>query len=343
MNDEFLKRYSEPPPAEFSSSLRERLLDPRRSDGLTPERINATMNTTPARGWRAALLRWSPVAVAASLVVAAVVFLTWPPAQALAQDFLNLFRVKNFAAVQIDPSRFEALENEQVAIESLMSDSIQVVQEPGKPQLAADAQAAGRQAGFEVRTARGVEGNPRVETYVQGQGVMTFTADVERLQSILDLLNISDVRVPAELDGAKITVTKPPAVVQTYTFPRGRVTLMQSPSPEIELPPGVNLAQLGEIGLRVAGLSPDEARQFAGQIDWNSTLLVPIPANAAEFRNVQVNGVTGLMITSTSNQRNQVPMRRGATLILWAQDGMVFGLEGNTEVLDLLAMANTVR
>ena len=73
---------------------------------------------------------------------------------------------------------------------------------------------------------------------------------------------------------------------------------MQSRSPEVSLPPGADLAQLGEIGLRILGLDATEAHRFAGSIDWHSTFLVPVPAKEAEFRQVQVNGHPALLVTA---------------------------------------------
>ena len=130
---------------------------------------------------------------------------------------------------------------------------------------------------------------------------MQFTANSEKLQSILDLLSIKDVTVPQALNGAKITVNKPASVMLHYTTSGGEFNLIESPSPEINLPAGVDLAQLGEIGLRVVGMNQQDAHDFAAKTDWSSTFLIPVPANAATVRQVSVNGSQGLMLTSTGD------------------------------------------
>lgn len=330
MDDEFLKHYRITPRAEFARQLQSQ---------LKGESVYMPKQKT----WRQNLMRWSPALVAATLLVAAVLLFSLPPTRALAQDFLNLFRVKKFAAIQIDPARMSQFENLDIDTEQLFADKVQVLQEPGKPVQVASVQEASERAGFAVAVPSALPNNAKMKAYVQGAAASVVTADVAKIQELLNLIGINDVEVPAQLDGAQITVRKPAAVVLDYQTNAYEFSLMQSPSPEVELPAGVEMRQLGEIGLRVLGLSANDARDFAAKVDWNSTFLVPIPANAAEVRQVTVNGAEGLMINASNTSENRrSPYARGHTLILWAKDGMVYGLQGNGGSTDLLEIANSV-
>ena len=75
-----------------------------------------------------------------------------------------------------------------------------------------------------------------------------------------------------------------------------RVMLLQGRSPVATLPEGVDLASLAEIGLRVMGLESAEAHRFANSVDWRTTLIVPVPADIATFRQIDVQGNPGLII-----------------------------------------------
>lgn len=330
MDDEFLTRYQEKPRADFARQLQERIEQPMKNSNQTLSRK---------------LVRWSPAFIAASVIVAAILVLTFPPAQAMAQDFLNLFRVKKFAAITIDPARANQLENTNLDMEKMFGDSVEVIQEPGKPIVVDSVQAASDRAGFNVAVPAAMPKSAKLKISVQGKGAAVMTADTEKMQSVLDALGIDDVKVPAQLDGAKININKPAAVVLDYTFKDGTtVGLMQSPSPEVDLPPGVNLAQLGEIGLRVLGLSKQEAHDFAQKVDWNSTFLIPIPADAAEVRQVNVNGAEGLMINASNTGQNRPsPYSKSDSMVLWAKDGMVYAMQGDSGSADLLELANSVQ
>ncbi|MCA1554423.1 MAG: hypothetical protein LC737_08595, partial [Chloroflexi bacterium] len=127
---------------------------------------------------------------------------------------------------------------------------------------------------------------------------------------------------------------------------RDPLNFVQSKSPEVTLPEGVNLAQLGEIGLRIVGLSAAEAKQFAKNIDWHTTLLVPVPANAASFREVSVRNTAGLLITTggtggSSFRSNDAP--RQHSMLMWAEGDMVFSVEGGPVGTELVDFANSLK
>lgn len=333
MDDEFIKRYHDAPRSEFSEKLYERI-----DHSMTNQN-----QATTAHPVRRSLFRWSPALAVASLALIAVLLFSFAPARALAQDFLNLFRVKKFAAITVDPSRVQQLDD-KVDWEALLSENMHINKDPGKPQLVASPEEASQRVGFEVKVPTVLpRGDVKLETYVQGEGSATFTANTEKAQSVLELLGITDVEIPASLNGAQVTVNKPPVAILKYTSGRQQLTLMQSPSPEVDLPPGANLAQLGEIGLRVIGLSKQEAHAFAQKVDWNSTFLIPVPANAAMVREVDVNGANGLLITSKTNARSNGPFAQGDSVLLWQRGGMVYGLEGNEGSVDLVEVASSLK
>jgi len=45
-------------------------------------------------------------------------------------------------------------------------------------------------------------------------------------------------------------------------------------------------AQLAQIGLEFTGMSSDQAAAFTKSVDWTSTLVVPVPINAAPTNNL---------------------------------------------------------
>lgn len=329
MDDQFLKQYRQAPRPEFARQLQAKL-------------EGDTMKTKPKTLQRR-LVRYSPALIAAALVVAAVLVISLPPARALAQDFLNLFRVQRFATISIDPQRMQELKNLNLDPEKLLSRNSANVMEPKKPVKVASVQKAGERAGFTVAVPATVPNGATLQVMVQDAGSGEFTADTAQLNELLTMVGVTDTRMPEQLNGAKIKVTKPAAVMLNYKSQDGKFSIIQSPSPQVELPAGVEMKQLGEIALRVLGLSPTEARDFAANVDWNTTFLIPIPADAGEVRQVQVNGAEGLMLVSNGAGQNMRGARNGDTVILWAKDGMVYGLSGKGSALNLLEIANSVQ
>ena len=338
MEDEFLHQFRKKPRPEFSQSLYERMRakDKQPMDSKS-NRLRIFTN------WKTAF-----AGIAALLVITLVAS---PSARALAQDFLNLFRVKRFAAVTVDQTRLAQLQEGKVDLETLIGSSTEVLKDPGKPQVVDSPEAAAQLAGIPVRVPATLPDNVQLEDIrVQGEGVVRVKADTARLQALIDALGVTDVKIPEQLNGATVTVNKPPIVAMNYKRDRGnsteKIVFMQARNPQIELPEGVDLSQLGEIALRVAGMAPDEAQRFAQSIDWTSTILVPVPANATAFREVEVRGVTGLLITtdgtttlSTGQETKTIPQR---STLLWAEGDLVYALSG-TSSTGLVDMANSLQ
>jgi hypothetical protein len=113
------------------------------------------------------------------------------------------------------------------------------------------------------------------------------------------------------------------------------VSFVHARSPEVALPAGLNLPLLGEIGLRIMGLDRVAAHTLAEAIDWQGTLVLPVPARASSFRRVDIRGNRGLFVESTE--------RRDLTAVAWSDGGSVFGMTGSVNGQVLLQMADSVQ
>ena len=332
MNDDFLTQYRQDPSPELEARIAARL------------RAIDDAGDAPSR------MAWMrPALAAAASVTVLVGALSVPAVRAAAQDFLDLFRVKRFVAVPIDPERVDQLRAGRVTVQSLLADDVEVLTPEGAPVEVASVEEAARLAGMGLLVPTLVHDTteaPRIS--VAPEHAARLTADSGRLQGLLDALGVTDVTIPEQLDGAKVTVRVPSAV--QMRFQRGNAwvaTLTQSRSPEIDLPAGVDLALMGEIGLRIAGLSADEARDFARKVDWHGTLVVPVPATAGSFRDVDVRGTTGLLISIDRVKADRAATEprgeRPRVILLWSENGMIYALASTMHPVDTIEMANSLQ
>ncbi len=331
MDDRFLHSLREEPRPEFSSDLHRRLhaQGPARAEGAA---------------WIAGALRPRMAAgLAAAAAVAVVVALfTVPAVRASAQAFLDLFRVRNFAAVSVDPARFEQLKSSNLDLSTILADKVETPAAEPRPRVVGSLGEAAALAGFQPRVPADLRGmKPDTIAVVDGRTI-SFRVQAGRLQQAMEQLDIRDLSVPPGLDGQTVTIRTTPVVGQRFTNERRRVELIQARSPELALPAGTDLQRLGEIGLRIAGLDPGEARRFARSIDWHGTLIVPVPLNASSFTEVTVRGVKGLLVTYHAKPTAGRPGHEGDVL-LWSEGGMVYALMGNMSGAPLVEMAESLR
>jgi hypothetical protein len=297
--------------------------------------------------------------VGVGVVLALVVAFSFAPVRTWAGEFLGLFRVQRITVVQVDATRFNALNDDSTLgdqISQMFSESVKTVREPGDPQEVADVNAASQAAGFQVRLP---QGDAPSQIVVEQGPAYEITVDLNLAQAVLNDAGRGDLQLPASLDGAKLSVDVPTGVSAAYgecpdmaalsgpeatqasdtkyDQPRDCLILAELPSPTVDMPPDVDIAQLAEIGLEFTGMTPEEAQAFSQTVDWTSTLVIPIPRNGAGYEQVAVDGTTGNLI-----YRNPDSVWKRYTL-LWVKDGVVYGLTGYGDPQDGIALANTLQ
>jgi hypothetical protein len=332
MSDDFLFRFREEPRAEFADGLERRLRE-----------------VDEAEARRGSLhRRLVPVLAGLGILAAVTVAFTLPSVRAAAREFLDLFRVRRFAAVPVDPDRIARLQQGGVDLKALVSEQVEVTEPAGQPETADSPEAAGELAGMAVQRPSVLpRGAVLAEVRVQHPGSFRVRLDTAKLESLVQTMDVEDVEIPSAWDGAVIDVQTSPVVVLRYHRDEEDFVLAQSLSPEVALPQGVELADLGRLGLRMAGMSLEEAQLFSRAIDWRSTLLVPVPAQGANFREVDVGGQKGLLVSSFLKPRPAGDGRRERgrwrSVLLWSSGGKVFAIEGQGQGLEILEMAQSIR
>jgi hypothetical protein len=324
MNDDLLSALQQQPDARFVQTLHERL----RHQSARP----ATARARPVRR----------IATAVTAAAAVVVLFAMPAMRAYAESFLAMFRVANFVGVRMDTRTLQD-DARAVDLSRLLGEQVQFVQDPGRPVNVTSVAAASAAAHFTVAEPTDIPRETRhTEIAVQGAGVVRITADSERLRDLLDALNIRDLAVPQDLDGKVAVVRTGPVVRLGYSVRGLSFNVLQTTTPDIALPGGIDLAQLGEMALRISGMPRIDAHRFAQTIDWHSTVLVPVPPNAEQFRQVDVNGHQGLMVQSIPLGTPERSQRRLSSL-LWSTGSRVFAVQGTVPGGDVLQIANSIR
>lgn len=266
-------------------------------------------------------------AVLATLLL--IVAFSFPSVRVTASELLSLFRVQNFAAVSISPEQLAVLE--QVAESGIAPGEIVFLDEPGDVTKVDSLAEAEEAAGLDnIRTLPRL--GPPNELFVVDGGTARLDIDLEGARSILEAVGADPMLLSDSLEGESVHTTIPAGVEQVWY---DEVSFYQSESPLVEYPDGLNAAPLGEALLRVLGLSEDEAARLAQEIDWTSTLLLPIPTEFATFNEVPINGASGIAITSLDGS---------GSAVVWQENGVLYMLSGETlSVEELLSFTTSIR
>ncbi len=176
-----------------------------------------------------------------------------------------------------------------------------------------------------------------------------------RAQKLVDELGATNLKLPASLDGALIKVNIPSSVAAGYgECPNlmgnedtlkgspGRtmlncVILTQVPSPVVDTPPDFDIAALAEMGLQFGGMTQAQAHAFAQTVDWTSTLVVPIPRNAAQYKPITVDGVDGYLIQRPFDDAPEYAL-------IWVKNKIIYAIGGiGADTTAAMNMANSLK
>jgi hypothetical protein len=327
MDDRFLQDQRRDPDPAFASRLRAR---------LRAIEADERPRTAP---------RTSALLAAAAVLVAVVALFVSPGLRLRAQAMLDLFRVREFAIVQVDEQRLQQLKDRNFDPGKLfIGDHHEIEHAP--PQFFTSVGAASAAAGFTPAQPATLPRGMALDTVVVHEGGRASgRVDTQALRGLMDAFDVRDLSLPAGLD-QPFSVEMPTMLAQQFHdgSRSNHVVLLQGASPEVTLPHGVDMARLGEIGLRLIGLQRDEAHRMAGSIDWRSTLVVPVFASATSFQQVTVNGDKGVYVEmgGSGGMPRDHHEGRGAAL-LWTHAGRVYGLMGSLNRFELMEMAESVR
>ncbi|HTX93312.1 MAG TPA: hypothetical protein VMC09_19000 [Anaerolineales bacterium] len=291
-----------------------------------------------------------------AIVLALAVMLSFPQGRALADQILNLFRVQQVVVVPVDFTGMQQLTGNSTIgkqVSDLISDSVTMQQKPGDPVTATDAAQASQLAGFTVRVPPAMTPS-RIS--VENGAAFTIKVDVAKAQALLNEAGRPDLVLPTSIDGSDVSVTIPASATVAFgTCPdpaaqdnpadlgttAGRkypdcIILAEIPTPTVSAPAGLDIAQLAQLGLEFSGMTSDQAAAFTQTVDWTSTLVIPLPKNAATYQQVMVDGVNGTLIQRPADDAPQYAL-------LWVKNGIIYAISSlGTNSQQALDIANSL-
>ncbi len=314
---------------------------------------------------------WRPLPLAAGAAAGVALLLgvatTQPAVQAVAQAALQQFRVQRVQPVQVDLTALRNLPPiDHSVVEAFFRSGTYSGPKDTKVRAVKVAE-ANRATGLRLRglgtLPSQVKGNPQV--LLSDPVSFTFTYDAQKLAQVAQEVGVKDTAVLAQLqavNGLTVKGDVPAAAAVLYgnPFPEGppasagasagriakatpgapdkamgpAMVFLQLKSPAVEMPKDVNVDQLREQVLKAGVESGTVPPALAAQllmIDWKTTL--PIPVTKGKATQVQVDGVTGTLVTGEGP----------GPVLIWQKDGAVYLLGGvQVSEADVLAASRSL-
>lgn len=255
---------------------------------------------------------------AAAAVLALAVFLSWAPGRSLATQFLNVFRMEKIQVVKITPEdmiQLDKLFNGQGGEAEIKNFGRVEIQRPAEPRVEVDPPRVAALSGLQLELPVTLAGRERVAISVEQSPTVTFTPDVEKLNSYLQ--KHGGVLMPADLAGKSFTLNIPPLVRADYGRPPEGFALYAARDLTIDAPKDVDPGALRQALLNLPFLPENLRRQLVSIDDWQHTLPI-LETRDMVPREIKVNGNQGVCFTGAKVQHPNGEIREDVTLA-WRQ------------------------
>ncbi|MEN6351358.1 MAG: zf-HC2 domain-containing protein [Syntrophomonas sp.] len=161
--------------------------------------------------------------------------------------------------------------------------------------------------------------------YLEKQPALQISPDVEKVNQLIKDLGGSEL-LPQELQGQTVIVKMGDFLSTQYDD----FTLIQGPSPQVEVPDGVDAQGVIRAMLSLPCWPDNVKRQLDAVDNWEHTLLIPVDENSSK---VTVNGSTGVLMGNA-----------GQKSLIWQENGLLYILEDHSSGgVDLLEIAGSLR
>lgn len=311
-------------------------------------------NPWPARLRRRIKERWDMIpsgkftgplrtgAFAAAAAVLIGILLVVPATRGALADFLGVFRVRQFSAVTVDGEQVDRLKTLAQGLRGVIAEPV-MERNPGQPRQVADVAEASSAAGFQVQVpAELPPGAERVDFTVASGPLLRLDFDRELIEQQIEAMGLTDLELPP-MESGTIRIDVPNVVHQGYRIVAADTTsidFVQAHSPSVTFPPGTDEREVGKAFLRLVGMPEDQAERISREIDWTSTLVLPVPRGVGSFQEVDVRGAKGLLLTA----RPEGEEPRSTRTLLWQRDEILYSIQANRITSsEMLRLAESVR
>jgi hypothetical protein len=291
--------------------------------GSALKRVQTAPAAKPRFGFGLPILRPASRPMFAGLAAAVVVLALVATAFA---NILPLFQPKTVQPVPVTVADIEAL--------SALSDYGTVTwSEQPQPHIVLSAAEAQAVAGFKAPAATYVPtGTSKTVTYAaMPKATAVFTFDASKAANTAASTGKSLPKLPKGVDGAKLTVTVGPAILEVYGNLQQKASsdanagpqdlnvpelvIAESAAPQVTSTQ-VTAKQLMDYILSIPGLSKDLKAALKAIGDPTTTLIIPVPIQYATSTTVSVQGVNGVAVGDNTGLGSGVIWIKGNVFVV---------------------------
>lgn len=296
------------------------------------------------------MLKNRKILASACAVLMLVLCITIQPVRAAISSALSIFRVENVKSISINVGDLTKIQREIAAHKSNIDlDKLGSVKTTGGKPREISAADASSIPDFKVLIPAINPGlSSRIKTTDPGR--IQFDLNIANVNSLLSSLG-ADKLLPESLNGKTFSIDVPRMLNIEYTNGTKRINIIETKTPELQVPSDVNVDELYNSLTELPILPDNLQRQLKSIKDWKNTMYVPVVESHMD--EIDINGVKAFASDikteaadgsktsdSISSETNEQKM---SSYVIWFKDGVFYEVNGNVDRSELINIAKSMR
>lgn len=162
-----------------------------------------------------------------------------------------------------------------------------------------------------------------------------FTLHAKNVNQIMKSYGATKL-LPDNIDGKTFRINLASQVTMNYSINDKSVMIMQTKSPEITVPEGVNVDEVYHAVIEMPIIPPNLQSQLKSIKDWKNTLYIPVVD--PKMAEVDINGAKGYMTMDYGDSEDA-----HESAVIWYNKGVIYAVSGRIESNEILKIARSMR
>lgn len=281
------------------------------------------------------MLKYKKLVAAACAALLVIACITVEPVRAGISNMLSIFRVENMKGITLTLEDMQQIQEQLARGKGEINlDKMGSIKMQGGKSRASSQEDLKNLPDFAPAFPSTLSGTVPDINVVE-PGSMNFALNAKNVNQIMKSYGATKL-LPDNIDGKTFKVDFASQVTMKYSVNDKQIVILQTKSPEITVPEGVNVDEVYNAVVDMPILPQNLQSQLKSIKDWKNTLYIPVIES--EMTEVDINGAKGYMTKDYGDSENDYE-----NAVIWYDKGVVYAVSGGIDSGEILKIARSMK
>jgi hypothetical protein len=281
------------------------------------------------------MLKYKKLVAAACAALLVTACITVQPVRAAIESALSIFRVENVKGITVTLEDMQKIQKQLLSGQGEISlDKMGSIKMHGGKRRVSSQEDLKNLTDIDVAFPSALSDTvPNIK--VVEPASMDFTLNVKNVNQIMKSYGAAKL-LPDNIDGKTFKIDFSSQVTINYRVNDKPITILQTKTPQITVPEGVNVDEVYNAVVEMPIIPQDLQAQLKSIKDWKNTLYIPVAKS--EMTGVDINGAKGYLSKDFDDSEGTPE-----SAVIWYNNGVICVVSGRIDSDEILKIARSMR